>query len=174
MLPCSRVYHIFRTLGGKPYKVPGNAVTHNKLRVVLGWMDEVNQPWALNQVSPWVEHRHDTITRLHGLFYNVDVPDFLCSRWWEMTEHMPLRMSGIFPQCARCKKNCIAKTFRGFSKMSIPRTPCQTVVALHALDSCISPRRISACAFIGGVPLLRTSWNVKLLAPRARRYAEFL
>ena len=50
MMPCSRVYHIFRTLGGKPYTVPGNAVTHNKLRVVKGWLDAPNQPWALNQV----------------------------------------------------------------------------------------------------------------------------
>jgi hypothetical protein len=49
MLPCSRVYHIFRTLGGKPYSVPGSAVIHNRLRVVKGWMDEPNQPWALNQ-----------------------------------------------------------------------------------------------------------------------------
>jgi polypeptide N-acetylgalactosaminyltransferase len=50
MLPCSRVYHIFRTLGGKPYQIPGNAVVHNRLRVVKGWMDEANEAWALNQV----------------------------------------------------------------------------------------------------------------------------
>ncbi len=40
MLPCSRVYHVFRTLGGKPYHIPGSSLMRNKLRAIYGWMGD--------------------------------------------------------------------------------------------------------------------------------------
>ena len=39
VMPCSRVYHIFRK-GGKPYKTNTGDVTKNKLRTAAIWMDE--------------------------------------------------------------------------------------------------------------------------------------
>lgn len=39
VLPCSRVYHVFRH-GGKPYKINSGDVVKNKLRTAAIWMDD--------------------------------------------------------------------------------------------------------------------------------------
>ena len=51
MMPCSRVYHIFRTMGGKPYHVPGNTGTVNKLRTIHGWLGPKYAKYALSQLG---------------------------------------------------------------------------------------------------------------------------
>ena len=52
MMPCSRVYHVFRTMGGKPYHVPGNTGVVNKLRTIYGWLGEKYAKYALSQLGP--------------------------------------------------------------------------------------------------------------------------
>lgn len=42
VMPCSRVYHIFRK-GGKPYKTNTGDVMKNKLRTAAIWMDDYAQ-----------------------------------------------------------------------------------------------------------------------------------
>jgi polypeptide N-acetylgalactosaminyltransferase len=50
MMPCSRVYHVFRTMGGKPYHVPGNTGLVNKLRTIQGWLGNYSR-FALSQLG---------------------------------------------------------------------------------------------------------------------------
>lgn len=53
VVPCSRVYHIFRTnkhWSGQVYKVPGHEIHRNKRRVAWVWMDEYKE-LALSQIG---------------------------------------------------------------------------------------------------------------------------
>jgi polypeptide N-acetylgalactosaminyltransferase len=76
MMPCSRVYHVFRTMGGKPYHVPGNSGLVNKLRTIHGWLGNYSR-FALSQLGAGaLTSQHGDLSTVRAVQKRLQCKDF--------------------------------------------------------------------------------------------------